>query len=430
MPQLTRVLAAASILAVAGHALAQNSVVREGTGDRRTQLDKMELKPFPVDAFSKLSDWKNGRELSKGDIDGNVVLILTYADWYPQAKRAFSLAKKLSEQHAGKGLIVVAAHHAEGWDGAPRPEAGKDAKFLLAHDASNAFRSQLMVDQDPDFYLIDRAGQLRFADVTTESIESAVTQLLAEKADTAAGLTDRLAAEKARRDAEARRSEALRGQVDLTNLPDIPFEKPTKEEYEAVKWPPLPRSENQNTYGVVEEIVPPTISFGEDGWYPAKPNLEGKLILMYFWHPVIRNTFFEIMPAADVLQRQYGRDIVVVGVLTPFDQVNNLELTEEQKDPEKLKTKMEEFARPRNLDHVLYLDGSGALLDAALSTSESRGEIIIPFLALASSDMTLRWWPAGDSISPARALRDILDIDPGIKARRAAEQEYIRNRNK
>src|SRR4030095_5940001 len=58
--------------------------------------------------------------------------------------------------------------------------------FAYGVDAQNEFRKALLSTQDPDFYIVDRAGNLRYADVETASVEGAVNFLVDETADTAA----------------------------------------------------------------------------------------------------------------------------------------------------------------------------------------------------------------------------------------------------
>src|SRR3954470_18617576 len=84
-PFALSVVALIGLSAIAGAtpAFAQPDIIREGEGARRRELDKMELKPFPAEAWSKLSDWTNGPALTPGVTSGKVVLIVTWADWYP-----------------------------------------------------------------------------------------------------------------------------------------------------------------------------------------------------------------------------------------------------------------------------------------------------------------------------------------------------------
>lgn len=411
------------------------AIVREGEGPRRTQLDQMELSPFPADAWGKLSDWKNGEAPTEASTKGKVVLICTYSDWYAPAKRGFALAKRLAETYAKDGLVVVAAHHQQGWDSAAKPAAPAGATLLIAHDAESKFRDALKVDQDPDFYLIDRAGQLRLADIVTESVEEACKTLVGETAEDAASTRRRLADAARGRDLDQRRIDALRDQVDLTQVPELPFTEPTPDEYKKANWPPMPKDPN-NYQDKNARIEPKPISLPDANWFPAKPELKGRAVLIYLWHPDILDSYREIMKQADLFQRQHGRDLVVVGVLTPFDSsINNQQMTDQQRDPEKLLKKLKEIAGSRHFDHYLTIDTSNAIFE---TLKNQNSQIPWPFYVVVSSDKMARCWPIFDQqrqgaiagMNPLAALDRILVVDPGIKARRAAEAEWIRTHQK
>lgn len=438
MTTATRAILAAAAVSLAGAVSAQTAqqsdplIIREGEGLRRTQLDKMELAPFPADAWAKLSDWKNGNAVSGADISGKVVLICTYSDWYAPAKRGFSLARRMAETYGAQGLVVVCAHHKEGWANAPKPAAPAGAMMLLAHDAQGAFRDALRVDQDPDFYFIDRSGQMRLADVTTESVEEGCKLLLAETPEAAAGTKQRLADEARQRDLDQRRVDALREQVDLTQMPSLPFMDPTADQYKNAKWPELPRDPN-NYQNKEAKLEPRPIPLPEANWFPSKPDLKGRAVLIYLWHPDLAMSFDRFMNQADLFQRQRGRDLIVVGVMTNFSGVQNMEseMTESQKDPAKLLKRLETFAKSRKFEHYLTFDPSGAIFDAV---KNQNNEIAWPMLIVVSTDRMARWWPVFDSSNQRviagvhwlAALDRVLAVDPGVQARRAAEAEWIR----
>lgn len=415
-------------LAMAQHQ-ADPSIVREGEGLRRGQLDKMELAPFPADAWGLLSDWKHGE--SPAGAAGKVVLICTYSDWYPTAKRGFSLAQRLAQSRAKDGLIVVGVHHKDGWDAA----AKGDSSVILAHDAQGKFRERLLVDQDPDFYFIDRSGQLRYADIATEAVEQACDLLLAEKADAAASLKGRLATEASERDLEQRRIDALRDQVDLTAIPELSFPEPSPEAIKNAKWPNLPRDPSAQQ-DEAKTLEPKPIALPDTNWFPRKPELKGRAVLLYLWHPDLPGSFHGIMHQADLMQRQYGRDLVVVGVLSPLSAtVNNKQLSEDQRDPVKLQKKLEEIAKSRKFDHFLTIDPGNAIFDALQNQQQV---IPWPFFVIVSSDKMSRWWPVVDQsqqfivtgVDFEAALMQVIKVDPGVQARRAVEAEWIRTQQK
>jgi thiol-disulfide isomerase/thioredoxin len=417
------------ILAVLGMTIATSvfaqepQVIRKGEGQFRKNCDKLELKPFDTTNWAKLSEWTNGPALTPGDYNGKVVLIVSWADWYPPSVRAMNAAKRLAEKHAKDGLVVVAAHNAQGWKEAKKPAASdKDAAFLIAFDAKGEFRSAVGGDQDPSMSVIDRAGQMRYCNITSESVEPAVEFLLKEKMDEAAGMNAKLAAEAAAKDAERRRTDALRHSIDLTGLPEVPFTMPQPEAYKEVRWPRMPRDPNAPPEDPKNPDPPIIMNIPDVGFYPSKPPMTGRAVLMYFWHPEILDSYQEVMPWMDQLQRQHSRDLVVIGVVCPLKGPNGQELKVEN-DPERIQKRLEEFRKNYKLEHTLLVDLSGTLLGTA---SKNNQNIPIPWGAIVSSDNTLRWggWLA---ISQARgALDKVLANDPGVNARRKAEEEYIR----
>jgi hypothetical protein len=426
---IRRAVVIAAMLALSGGVHAQSfQPIREGDGPRRADLNRMELKPFPAEAWGKLSDWKNTSALTSAEIGGKVVLILTWADYVPTSQKALDLAKRLAEAKAKDGLVVVCAHAPKGWDEANKPKAGNGAGLYLAHDAKGEFRSALKSDADPDFYVIDKAGQLRFADITTESVQGAVEALLAESAGDAGKVNERLAAERAEAEAELRRAASINQQLDYTNIPELPFEKPSPEAYQRAKWPKVPKDPNAQQYGGEnKKPEPKPISLPSDtDFFPKKPEMNGRVTLVYVWHPKYIRSFEREMPRADLLQRQYGRDLVVVGALV-VPNTNAQQLAEEDKDPEKLRVRMQEFAKARQTKHAFVLDAGNTLLNTVLG---NQNEFPVPFYILIGTDGLAHWWTTPEAMDPMGPLLTMLENDPGVLARRKAEEEYVKARKK
>lgn len=419
-----------SIILVAGSAAAD--VIREGTGTRRAQLDALELQPFPGAAWGTLSNW-TGNPVDAASTNGQVVLICTWANWYPTSVSALPVAQKAAAAHAGKGLTVVGVHHFEGWDDAAKTAQAKGVTFPIALDAKGDFRKALMVDQDPDFYLIDRAGRLRYADITTASVEDAVKELVGETPEQAADLPRILAERAAKAKADAGRTGAIRQNIDLDRLPEVPFEMPPPEAYQGLDWPKL-TEEQKRLLGLDDEIRKPeevklTVPAEAERYWPLgaleKPR-PGRAIVAYVWNPDIRVTYDQMMPKMDRLQREHKRDLTVIGALTPARAIDRQSETNADEDSaEKLVRKYVSFVNERSFDHILVLDVSGVVL-GSLQSRGSRA-FDLPGVIIASSDNTIRW--AGSINSPGyqAAIDKIIAVDPGIKARRAAENRFIQS---
>ncbi|HYE63714.1 MAG TPA: hypothetical protein VD997_17110 [Phycisphaerales bacterium] len=434
MPSWFKRSAAAALFAAlcATPALAQPTILREGEGAHRRTLDALELKPFSIGSLDALTDWTNGSAPTSGALDGKVVLILFWNDWYPQAAKSINVAKRMAEKHKGE-LIVIAAHHKDGWAEAKKPKTeAEGATFLLAHDSKNALRAALKQDADPDFYLVDRAGQLRFADIQTESIEAAVDFLVSEAKDKAAGLNAEIAAKNKQDELDRKRSEAIRSKVDMTDIPEVPFQMPLPEAYDKkkVKWPYMPRPDGHQPEDPKNPDPPVIVSLPDAGFFPKKPTMKGRAILLYFWHPDLPGTY-NLFEPMNLVQRQYPRDLVVIGVMSPLTiESGGSGGNKEYKldaDPKALKEKIERIQERQKLNHTMVLDTEGAIFNIVKTKDNA---IYLPWGAVVSSDNTLRYAGFMNSSLFRGALDRVLSADPGIKARREAEDEYLKSRSK
>jgi thiol-disulfide isomerase/thioredoxin len=434
-----RVVAAGLVtLALAIPALGQDAPLRESTGRRLADLDKMELTAFPAANWALLSDWANGEALSPGATDGNVVLIVTWANWNPASTKVLPMVQRLASDNEAKGLVVVGVHHADGWEGAADAAKKAGVTFRYAHDAKNAFRGALKADSDPDFYLIDRAGQLRYADIQTQSVASATSALLAETRDQAADLPALLLKKKADQEAASRRTGEIRQGFDLANLPEMDVPKQPADAYLKAKWPERFKAFESDALGIrefnysgqpeIKVLEVPKLANGVR-WYDAPPILTGRAIVVYFWSPSVSVSFEDIQPMMDRLQQEKGRDIAVIGdvIPKPPDLKSYVQPTAEDNEKERVRfLDMVERARTETTyDHANLIDPDQSIIHVLLGSNNSQA-IPVPLAAIFSSDLNLRWIGPPTDSRFRTALEQVLRVDPAVQARRAAEQEYIR----
>lgn len=427
-------------LASVSPVLGQNAPLRESTGQRLAELEKMELLPFPAANWALLSDWANGDALTPAATDGNVVLIVTWANWNPASTKILPMVQRLAADNEAKGLVVVGVHHNDGWEGAADAAKKAGVTFRYAHDAKNAFRAAIKVDSDPDFYLIDRAGQLRYADIQTQSVTSAVNELVAETREQAADVPSGLKKQQAEEDAAAKRTGSIRQGFDLAALPEMDVPKQPAEAYASAKWPARfkefetgqLRIQEFNYTGQAEIKVLelPKVANGVR-WFDSAPPMNGRAIVVYFWSPNVPASYTDIQPMMDQLQKEKGRDIAVIGDVIPKGADANAYTQTSADENEKARVKfleMVETARTkRQYDHANIVDPDKSLLAVLLGSNNNNQAVPFPLAAIFSSDMNLRWiGPPSDSRFRT-ALEQVLRVDPAVQARRAAEQEYIRS---
>ena len=218
-----------------------DDIKREGEGARRASLNAMELKTFPVENWSKLSDWSNGTMPAAADLNGKVILLCMWADWYSPSKRTVSQARQYAEKYGIDGLVVILVHNPKGWETATKPTFNKDLALYSAKDAKGEFRKAILSDQDPDVFVIDRAGQMRFADLEKASLGAAIESLLKETPEQAANINKSISDLAKEQELQSRRSQAINSTVDMTSLPELEFTPPTNDDYKKAKWPKFPK---------------------------------------------------------------------------------------------------------------------------------------------------------------------------------------------
>jgi thiol-disulfide isomerase/thioredoxin len=415
---------------LASTSMAQPQVVRDSGGARRAALDKMEMQEFPAEAWSKLTGW-TGDPIAGGE--GKPILVFAWASWHPSSQRALNVAKQMHEKFASKDLVVVGVHAPKGWDKAVETAKARGVEILQAHDASGEFRKLLKIETEPDWYVIDRAGRLRYAAVSTNSVEAAVAEVVNESREDASDLPRVLKDRADKASVEKGRSTDINQQADLSNLPPVPpgYAAPGEQAYEEAKWPKV-ETELGKAFGLLDQTTGkplfPELGFEPEAYHPRAPITEGRVTLIYLWHPDLHFTYNGVMDKMDVLQRQYPRDLAIVGAVLPPEKLDPQRANSgQQQDPEeemeKLLKKYRNFVNARTYEHALAADLSGS----AFGSIAQQGSVVFPLpgAMLVSTDGIIRWVGGINGRDFKYAVDTMLANDPGVKARREADRRYI-----
>ena len=422
--KLVSALTISALIGLSSPAIAQ-SVRMEGSGARRTQLDSLQLKPFDSALWGELSNW-SGTPVTAESTAGKVVLIVTWSGWYKPTHMAARKAESLSKQYGDKGLVVVGVHNPREFASAAEAAKSLNLSIPYAADEKSKFRQGLLIDQDPDFYLIDRAGQLRYADVETDSVETAVKELLGETADTAGKILSDIEARKAAMERDRTRVRDVSGRVKPGEAPTVQFEVPEPEVFAKVKWPKLAKSAN-NASPAYDQAVDkinkeaPVLALPEEGWPGPRPDTKGKLTVLYLIEPNWRD-MMNVFSTMNRIQDIYERDAVVVGWVYPDPRrEQNLDDREKAELQQRIARIVQSVRDNRSLNHML---GAGTyqisvFTDAIPVFGRSIDEIAVTMII--TSDGVLRWLghPGEDTFHTT--MNRFINIDPGVQARRKAE---------
>ena len=421
-----RLVAGIGLLIGALGASAQGSegIIREGSGSRRDALNALELKPFPSDLWTGVTSWVNGEPITSGETSGKPVILVTWQSWYDPSIRALVAAQRVADQFASDGLIVVGIHDGQEWEGAAEVATSKGITFRLAQDTDNKLRAALMSDQDPDIYIIDRAGQLRFADVDSVSLEQAAKIVCKESADAASKINETLA-ERARQDRiKAQSTASINQNADLTSIPELPFPDVSPEAYELAGWPKLTDSNGR------QDAIP-SLAIPSEGWLPGNkaPATKGRVLIAYLWNPDVPATA-SLVKEMDLLQRERGRDVAVFGIVVTRNTLlgNSSSWGDEQAlalEAELLQKRTVTYANTNRLAHAITFDPTGTLISFQNNSNLTGTRAVV-----ASSDGVVRWFGDPRSASFKAAVDGAISRDPGVQARRAAENAWLKTRGK
>ena len=433
---MKRGILSATIVAMAAcSGLAQNDgVIREGSGERRAALDAMELSTFDRDLLGGLTDWV-GEPVTADDLDGRPVLILTWASWHPGSVASARAAQLMSRTFADQDLLVLGVHSDEGYDTAAETAERLRLDFPIARDADSKFRQALKVDMDPNFYVVDRAGQIRFADIIRNSVRDAVKIVATETREEAQTAAQR------REGNDAPRSRVIESVArgDVANIPEWGIQAQDALLYEDAEWPTRWRAFEeaaQADYGQRRSNEPlPIVDFDSQlmTWLRPKPELGGRVRVVYFWAPSVNRSYQEVQPFMDELQRRHGRDIAVIGAAVPIVSVDGYDESAMDEAIEKYSERLTGALQRSSIDHSIMFDREFELVSSTLGKENygtqmarelARG-FVFPIAVIYSTDNSVRW--VGDPLDDRFrvALNRIIEVDPAVQVRQQRDAAFL-----
>jgi thiol-disulfide isomerase/thioredoxin len=426
-----------SLVGVAGtiapaHADPNDGIKLEGTSARRGELQTLQFTAFDAKLLDGLKDW-SGTPVAGKDLDGKVTVLLFWAGWHKPSRSAVTEAQRLSASLADKGLVVIGVHNDRGFEHAATMAGEAGAKFSYAHDAGNTLRAALKVDNDPDFVIVDRAGHLRFIDVETSSVRTAAERLLGETREEAVAVPTDLAAGKQQAERERWKTRDAAA-VDGKSVPKVEFTPAPAEAFAKANWPRIMLHDTgiQQLDDLAKKVFndKPKFALPADGMLPAVPDNKGKLTVVYYMD-TRQQSQLNVVPLMNRTQDAFLRDVVVVGSTMRFDRGQGFSGgdDDQKKREERDRRYAETIASRGDFNHsITTKEIARETLGDVLTIGRSREELNLAVIA--SSDGIIRWVgnPFMEHFRPA--IEALIKVDPGVQARRAAEDEAIRSGKK
>lgn len=271
----TRSIATLSLMILAGSALGVGmlpapGIEREGNAEHVNAMLELECKPFDTTLFDGLTNWSQANTVNASSIENKVVLIAMVDSSNPKSLLTLSTLARYERQNADDGLVTLAIHPELGWESMQEKINEGRVKALTAMDTGNAFAKAVGCDDAPDLYLIDRAGQLRYADFESASLKRAVGQLLRETKEEAV-VNAKLQSE----GVEIADGDDSDGGAKKAEPKSIPAEAYAKADWPAQNADKFPANNFQG------KQLP--VPLGNEEWLTDKKDTENKVIILDFW---------------------------------------------------------------------------------------------------------------------------------------------------
>jgi thiol-disulfide isomerase/thioredoxin len=158
----------------------------EGDGRRRGAVARFDQCP-PAPSLGAFSKWTPageavGKATSLEELKGSIVVLDFWATWCGPCIASIPKNNALAKKYADKGVVLLGVCHPEGGEKMLEMVRSKGIEYTVLLDTRGEAIANYVVDSYPDYYVIDRDGHLRGADIGNGSVEAAIEALLAEEA--------------------------------------------------------------------------------------------------------------------------------------------------------------------------------------------------------------------------------------------------------
>lgn len=154
----------------------------EGDDEKRARLKKLEESPEQPPALT-VDNWHNSEPIKLGDLKGKVVVLDFWATWSGPSERAIPKHNELFKKYGEQGLVIIGICSTLGGEAIEKSIETHGITYPVCVDVENKTNTAYAPNGYPDYYLIDKQGNLRIADCVNGKLEDAVKALLSEKID-------------------------------------------------------------------------------------------------------------------------------------------------------------------------------------------------------------------------------------------------------
>ncbi len=159
----------------------KDAYFRKGSAEARVERDELEDTQPPL-IFA--DNWMNvDGEVELESLRGKVVLVDIWGAWCGPCQRQLPMLKSLYQQYRPRGLEIVGIHSTKRAEGLADFVQKESIPWPIAVDRFEQTKFAWKAESYPSYYLIDRAGNVRVADIFKGHLETAIIDLLSEESN-------------------------------------------------------------------------------------------------------------------------------------------------------------------------------------------------------------------------------------------------------
>ena len=156
----------------------------EASWFRGTKAERSRFEPLLRSRLApelNVNHWTNSKPLSDADREGQIVVVAFWSTWCQPCIESIDFNNQLYQHYKDRGVMMIGVCNSKGSENMGKVVKIKDIQYPVAiDDSGDKTVNDFAVEALPTYFVIDKEGRLRFADIKRSRIDDAVEYLISQ----------------------------------------------------------------------------------------------------------------------------------------------------------------------------------------------------------------------------------------------------------